>query len=134
MKLSIARKILWVGEFTGNDQEELKKQGLIVVESLEKVSNIKLEGLVAFQFVVINVPFTEGEYLGIKEEGKEKAGIEEKLPGRVIVLTDTQNPKIGFNPRIVEADAADMSKDTVQDMMKWCWHKWLVARNGNVDM
>jgi hypothetical protein len=124
IQMSIARKILWVGAFEGDNQAQLEKQGLLVVKNLEDIKSIKSEGLVAFQFVVINTDFTEGGYLAI----------EEKLPGRIIVLNTQQAVVSGDKTRIVKANASTMPMDTMPNLLKWCWQEWLTARNGAIDM
>jgi hypothetical protein len=119
IKLSPARKILYVGEFKdAKVQSVLEREGLVVVKSLPDMAHIKSDGLVAFQFVVIKEDFKLEEYLKI----------EYAVPGRILALKGYDD-KGGHNSCVVKTKTPDIDTSSMEAMLVWCWQEWLISRN-----
>lgn len=126
IKLSVPRKILWVGEFESNDRAKLETEGLRVVDSLSSISgqSQRMNGLSSFEFAVINAQFTFAEYLAI----------EEQLPGRVIVLNREGDAVAPYKPSVLITKESDIGTDNIYAMLKWCWRQWLKGVRDRINL
>ncbi len=120
IRLSKARKILWIGALeSGYSINELSKNGLIKLDSLDSINNLNKSGLASFQFVVFNNTFDYRKYLLS----------EVKFPGRVIIIGNvdyiTQKPNI-----VTFGKKSDFNNKTVDQILELCWEIWLKKRVG----
>ena len=126
IKLSLARKVLWIGDFNLDNKEVLESEGLQIVLNLDNISEElqKIEGLSSFQFVLINEELNHEKYLKF----------EEKLPGRVIVLQSRKGQSALDKPSLLTATAKDVPTVSMYAMLKWCWERWLTREGRRINL
>ena len=115
IRLSASRKILWIGDFNSEQESKFKTEGLVRLDSLRD-SVHEMKGLASFQFAVLNSHVDYAEFVRI----------EEKLPGRVILLgADGHDLSLLKKPSVRLASDDDVPKESMQDLLRWCWRQWL---------
>jgi hypothetical protein len=126
IKLSLARKVLWIGDFPSDNKTVLENEGLQIVPNLDNISADlqKVEGLSSFQFTIINGQFDFEKYLKV----------EEQLPGRVIILQSGAGREDFRKPSVLTAKASDIKTTSMYAMLKWCWERWLKREDQRINL
>ena len=122
MNISKARDVLWIGELP-YEIESFIKNGLEHINNIEDIKSLKLEGIAAFSFAVVNIP---NDNLQDDEIIKQINDNKSYLPGRILLISSGAN--INLSPNIHITSLQDLKKDVNNNFkcfIKNCWEAWL---------
>ncbi|MBK6771204.1 MAG: hypothetical protein IPG78_03475 [Ignavibacteria bacterium] len=137
MKISKAKKILWVGDLIKKwNIEEFRKNGFVQIRDLKELDNkeksMQNGGISAFDFVIFNRKLTEADLEENVNMKRKKPNYEVKLPGRILCINKDERI---IKPNIIEIDLNCFDKiNDVNSILEVCWKQWLKALEKNIKL